>query len=237
MSNLNLQDAVLIVGSSSSIGFDISQKFTKCGFDVIGTYSAGIKDLKLATSLKLHLDLSSDKSIEKFSSDLKEVGKKISVLIFLAGILPGKSLREYDFSEIDKVMSINFSGQAKVLTKMIPLLSNEASILMFSSISARRGSFDPIYAASKGALLAFVKSMSSKLPSGVRINALAPGLIEGSSMYMAMDSEVKEKHKAQSHSKNLLSMEDLSEVVFDICQSKWSHLNGSCIDLNGGAYV
>lgn len=237
MSNVNLQNTAVIVGASSSIGFEISQKFIKYGFDVVGTYSVGKKNLQSAISLDYQLDLFSDASIEKFSIDLKSANKKIDVLIFLAGILPGKSLEDYEFSEIDKVMGINFGGQAKVLTKMIPLLSNQACILMFSSISARRGSFDPIYAASKGALLSFVKSMSSKLPSGVRINALAPGLIEGSSMYLDMDPETQEKHKAQSHSKSLLSMEDLSEMVFDICQSKWSHLNGACIDLNGGAYV
>lgn len=237
MINVNLPNTVVIVGASSSIGFEISQKFIKCGFDVVGTYSACRKDLQSPISLDFQLDLSSDESIEKFSSDLKSTRKKIDVLIFLAGILPGKSLAEYEFFEIDKVIGINFSGQAKVLSKIIPLLSSDACILMFSSISARRGSFDPIYAASKGALLSFVKSMSSKLPSGVRINALAPGLIESSSMYMHMDPEIQEMHKVQSHSKNLLSIQDLSEIVFDICQSKWSHLNGACIDLNGGAYV
>lgn len=237
MNDSKLQDLVVIVGASSSIGFLISQKFSNSGLDVIGTYSAGARNLKLVTSLELCLDLSNDKSIEKFAGDLKEFDKKIGVLIFLAGILPGKSLQDYESIEIDKVMSINFSGQAKVLSKITPLLSSEACILMFSSISARRGSFDPIYAASKGALLSFVKSMSSKLPSGVRINALAPGLIEGSSMHIEMDPEIQEMHKAQSHSKNLLSIEDLSEIVFDVCQSKWSHLNGACIDLNGGAYV
>ena len=237
MTNDNLQNTIVILGASSSLGFEISQKFIKNGFDFIGTYSAHRKNFQSTISLDFQLDLFSDESIEKFSSDLKRTGKKIDVLIFLAGILPGKSLEDYEFSEIDKVIGVNFSGQAKVLSKIIPLLSSSACILMFSSISARRGSFDPIYAASKGALLSFVKSMSSKLPSGVRINALAPGLIKGSSMYMDMDPQIQEMHKAQTHSKNLLSIEDLSEMVFDICQSKWSHLNGACIDLNGGAYV
>lgn len=237
MSNINLQNKVVIVGASSSIGFEISQKFIKCGFDVVGTYSSAKQDLQSNISLDFQLDLSSDQSIEKFSSELKSIGKKIDILIFLAGILPGKSLGEYNFSEIDKVMTINFGGQAKTLLKIIPMLSKDACILMLSSISARRGSFDPIYAASKGALLSFVKSMSSKLPSGVRINALAPGLIEGSSMYMHMDPATQRRHKAQSHSNRLLSMKDLSEIIFDLCQSKWSHLNGACIDVNGGAYV
>ncbi|HAT39091.1 SDR family oxidoreductase [Polynucleobacter necessarius] len=237
MSNIGLQKTVVIVGAYSSIGHDISQKFINSGFEVFGTYSSGRKKTPNNMPSSFYLDLSSEDSIEKFTTNLKKVCKKIDVLIFLAGILPGKSLEKYTFAEVDNVMSINFSGQVKVLSKLVPMLSNQACILMFSSISARRGSFDPIYAASKGALLSFVKSMSSKLPMGVRINALAPGLIEGSSMYMAMDPIVQERHKMQSNSKNLLSMQDLSEIVFDISQLKWTHLNGACIDLNGGAYV
>jgi len=237
MSNAILKKTVVIVGASSSIGYKISKKFVNTGFDVLGTYATENNSLQSAVSKDYHLDLSSDDSIENFSKEVGSTGKKIDILIFLAGILPGKKLAEYEFSEIDNVMSINFNGQAKVLSKMISLLSHQACILMFSSISARRGSYDPVYAASKGALLSFVKSMSSKLPAGVRINALAPGLIEGSSMYEDMNQEIQERHRVQSHSKNLLSMEDLSEMVFDICQSKWSHLNGACVDLNGGAYV
>jgi 3-oxoacyl-[acyl-carrier protein] reductase len=237
MSDANLQDNVVIIGASSSIGFEISKKFIKCGFNVAGTYSAARVNIQSAIPLAFQLDLFCDQSIEKFAIDLKATEKKISVIIFLSGILPGKSLEEYDFHDVDKVIGINFCGQAKVLSRIIPMLSHDACILMFSSISARRGSFDPIYAASKGALLSFVKSMSSRLPPGVRINALAPGLIEGSSMYLDMDPAIQELHKARSHSNSLLSMRDLSEIVFDICQPKWSHLNGACIDLNGGAYV
>ena len=237
MSCTKLLPTTHIIGASSSIGFKIAQKFIEFGSNVIGTYSEGVLANASSHLADFQLDLSSDQSIDSFASDLRGVGRNIDVLIFLAGVLPGKRLGDYDFSEIDKVMSVNFCGQAKVLSRVIPLLTHDACILMFSSISARRGSFDPIYAASKGALLSFVKSMASKLPSGARINALAPGLIEGSSMYKDMEPRIQELHRDQSHSKNLLSMEDLADIVFDICQLKWSHLNGACIDLNGGAYV
>ena len=58
---------------------------------------------------------------------------------------------DYADEDIERVMTINFSGQAKLLKKIMSLLTQQASILMYSSISGQRGSYDLIYAASKGA--------------------------------------------------------------------------------------
>jgi len=44
-------------------------------------------------------------------------------------------------------------------------------------------------------------------------------------------------HKAQINSGKLLNEEDLAKIIFDLCQDHWNHLNGACIDLNGGQYV
>lgn len=134
-------------------------------------------------------------------------------------------------------MSINFSGQAKVLLRLLPLFTSRSCVLMCSSISAHRGSYDPIYAASKGALLSLVKSLATSLPPGARINAIAPGLIQDSTMFEAMSPERQEHHRNQVPSKQLLRKQDLAEIIFDLCQDHWAHLNGACIDLNGGQHV
>jgi 3-oxoacyl-[acyl-carrier protein] reductase len=144
---------------------------------------------------------------------------------------------EYTFEEIDKVMSINFTGQAKLIKKIIPLLSKKSRLLLLSSISAQKGSYDPIYAASKGGLLSFVKSLLPSLPVGASINAIAPGLIQDSTMFKNMTSDRQDIHKAQINSGKLLNEEDLAKIIFDLCQDHWNHLNGACIDLNGGQYV
>ena len=75
-------------------------------------------------------------------------------------------------------MNINFSSQAIILQEIFSLIHSKSKIIMFSSISAQKGSFDPIYAASKGAISSFVKSMVSQIPKGATINAIAPSLIE-----------------------------------------------------------
>ena len=232
----NVQNA-LIVGASSIIGSEISALFQKASLEVITTYTSDAVGSVGDASRALRLDLREDESIEAFMQNLSKVWTNIDIAIFLSSILPGKSLSGYEFSDIDEVMSVNFNGQAKLISKLLPFFNEQSRLLMFSSISAQRGSFDPIYAASKGAMLSLVKSLATALPSGARINAIAPGLVHGSGMYRAMSGEGQERHRNQVHSKKLLDPKDLSKIVFDLCQPHWAHLNGACIDLNGGQNV
>jgi 3-oxoacyl-[acyl-carrier protein] reductase len=234
--NRKMENA-LIIGSSSIIGGEISSLFREESINIITTYASSKPNIFNEQSNALHLDLRSNESIEDFVKSLSEICSNIDIVIFLSGILPGKKLDDYEFSEIDKVMAINFNGQAKLISKMLPFFNEKSRLLLFSSISAQRGSFDPVYAASKGATLSLVKSLASALPPGVRINSIAPGLIQDSRMYQDMSQERQEYHRNQVPLKKLLCSKDLARIVFDLCQTHWAHLNGACIDLNGGQNV
>ena len=230
-------ETVLIVGASSSIGSEISTLFRSASMRVITTYTSTPPGGGAAKADALNLDLRVDESIESFAQKLQDRLPRIDIAIFLAGILPGKNLGKYEFSDIDEVMAVNFNGQAKLILKILPMLTSRSRLLLFSSISAQRGSFDPIYAASKGALLSLVKSLATGLPPGARINSISPGLIQDSAMFIDMAPERQEYHRNQVPSRQLLRPQDLAKIVFDLCQDHWSHLNGACIDLNGGQYV
>lgn len=228
---------VLIVGASSSIGKEISSVFRDASMRVIGTYSSNPSRGKCDQVESLQLDLSRSESIQGFAASLRNKLDNVDIAIFLSAILPGKQLAQYKFSEIDNVMAVNFSSQVKLIQEIFPLLNSRSRLLMFSSIAAQRGSFDPVYAASKGALLSLVKSLTNELPRGARINAIAPGLIQDSNMFKNMLQERQEYHRNQTSSKHLLHPKDLAKIVFDLCQDHWKHLNGSCVDLNDGQYV
>jgi len=230
-------ETVVIIGGSSSIGEAISDRFLLSGTRIITSYTTHAPAASDTALTAVHLDLCDDDSIDRFAARVGEMASRVDVMIFLSAVLPGNSLDAYEFPDIDEVMSVNFNGQAKLLGRMMPLLTGRSRLLMFSSISAQRGSFDPIYAASKGALLSFVKSLANRLPVGARINAIAPGLIQDSRMYQDMSPDRQEYHRKQIPSMQLLGQQDLANVVFDVCQDHWAHLNGACIDLNGGQYV
>ena len=228
---------VLIIGSRSIVGQEIASVFQSSQANVILSHSIETDASVSKAAKALHLDLRENNSINSFVKQLDKLMPKIDIAIFLSGILPGQNLQTYQFDEIDEVMSINFNGQAKLISKLLPNFTKKSRLLLFSSISAQRGSFDPIYAGSKGALLSLVKSLSKALPSEARVNAIAPGLIQDSGMFRAMDVQRQEHHRSQIPSGKLLEPKDLARIVFDLCQDHWSHLNGACIDLNGGQNV
>ena len=229
---------IVILGGSSSIGKAIFNQFNNKNNKIISTYFSEGSPANTSKNNELFcVDLDNNKSIIEFSEKLISEKITIDVLISLAGILPGKNLLEYTFEEIDKVLSINFTGQAKLIRNIIPLLSTKSKLLLMSSISGQKGSYDPFYSASKGALLSFVKSVLPSLPTGATINAIAPGLIQDSAMFKNMTFDRQESHKKQVNSGKLLNQDDLAKIIYDLCEDHWSHLNGACIDLNGGQYV
>jgi 3-oxoacyl-[acyl-carrier protein] reductase len=230
---------VVILGGSSSIGKAICNQFNTPEIKLLTTYHSNNSPIgdSLNDIENLYLDLADNKSIIAFSEKLKADKICVDVFISLIGILPGKNLLEYSFDEIDETMSVNFSGQAKLIKSIFPLLANNSRLIFLSSISAQKGSYDPVYAASKGALLSFVKSLLPNLPVGSTANAIAPGLIDDSAMFNEMDFRRQKIHLSQIHSGRLLKKDDLSKIILDLCQDHWSHLNGACIDLNGGQYV
>jgi len=228
---------LLIVGASSSIGRAILAKFCSPTNHVVATYCSNCCFRPEDRVSTIALDLSQDASIKQCSDRVKDSLGYIDLGIFLPSILPGKRLQDYTSAEIERVMIINFTGQAKLAMELLPLLAEGSQLIFVSSISAQKGSYDPLYSASKGAILSFVKSLAQSLAPRTRVVAIAPGLIEASTMFERMDPERRKYHLSRIPTKTFLQQADLATIIFDLSQDHWKHLNGACIDLNGGEYV
>ena len=228
---------VLVIGASASLGPDLVEGFCALGDDVLATTRsgalAGVRDTVQVESL----DLLDTASLDRLAVRVMQSFGALDVAVFLAGILPGKALASYDDALMQQVMSSNFTAQAALLRRLLPHFNPGAQVWMMSSISGDRGSFDPIYAASKAALAAFVKSLATWLAPGLRVNALAPALIEGSAMFEAMAPGRRSHHLASTPTGRLSTPAELAAVIVNLCEPAWSNLNGQVIRINGGAHV
>lgn len=228
---------VLVVGASASVGPALVSALLAHGANVVATSRTGVGLPEAVAVTPEALDLAHLPSLDAFIDKVALQGWRFDVVVMLAGILPGKALHDYTDQMMQDVMQSNFMGQASLIRRLLPMLNDEAQVVMMSSISGERGSFDPIYAASKAAQIAFVKSMASWLAPKVRFNAIAPALIEGSTMFDAMAPERRAYHREQSPTKRLTTAAELAGVIVDLCGPSWKNLNGQVIRINGGVHV
>lgn len=231
------QRNILIVGASSSIGTALIGQFLATGDRLVATFHAHRPDEPPPGLTWAELDVTAPASrAAMVSSAIAPLGR-LDVVVLLPGLLPGKNLPAYEPALADRVMAVNFTGPALLLQLLLPHLGQGSNIVFMSSVAGQRGSFDPFYAAAKGAVLPFVKSMARALGPRTTVNALAPALIADTSMYHDMAPEVRANHKAQTPTGDFVQIADLAAQIHAICQPQWRSLNGACIDLNGGAYL
>ncbi len=229
---------ILIIGASASIGNEIIKNFIQNGDSVLGTFKNNmIKthtfDLSQSEFDQAKLDINCDKSQNIFIKKIQKLSK-FDVVIFLPALLLGKSLKEYKSLEVSEVMETNFISQTSLFQKLMPRLKLKASIIFLSSISGQRGSYDPIYSASKAAQIGFIKSLALWEGSKLRINGVAPSLIDNSSMFKNMSKKRREHHLSQSPTGKLTTKREIAKIIFDICSDDWKNVNGQIIPVNGG---
>ena len=224
----------VIIGGTTSIAKDILNVFNKNNHKITTSH---FSNESLVSEFKsIYLDCENNDSIFNFHNEILKF-PLIDNLIFLTGILPGKSLNSYALNEIDCTININFNSIAKITNLLHNHFKPKSQILLMSSISGQRGSFDPIYAASKSAIIGFGKSLSQTLAPTTRTNILAPSLVNHSSMYDEMAAERRDFHKKDNPLNQLLTKKKLADIIYELTTDKWDHLNGAVIPLNGGAYV
>ncbi len=225
-----MKKKVLLIGGSSKLGRSIIKKLNK-NYRIISTYyknKISIKNLKIH---QVKIDL---KNLDSNTYPLSE--KNFDYIFFLSGNLDGKSLLENNHESINKTIQINFSSQILLLKKILKFQKKNCQLLFISSISGRKGSYDPVYAATKGGLIAFSKSLSLWMAPRIKCITICPGVIKNTNMFKTFSKDRIKSLKEQTPNKELVNPEDLSEILIDLMKPHWRHANGSIIDINGGMY-
>ena len=122
------------------------------------------------------------------ASDVAALSKRtLDILVANAGITRAGSLADHTEADFDRLFATNVKSVFYLITELLPTLTPSASVIVLSSIGAHSDTCDPgqanvptlpVYASTKGALDTMVKHLASMLgPRGIRVNAVAPGII------------------------------------------------------------
>ncbi len=184
MSKLKNKVAV-ITGGNSGIGFATARQFIAEGARVVITgrnqqaIDDAVKELG-SNAIGIRSDASNLSDTDKLVEQVKSLFGKVDILFVNAGVSFQEPVGQITEQTFHKIVDVNFKGAIFTTEKFIPILSEGASVIHVSSVSAFAvGIGTAIYAASKAALNAYSRTAAIELaPRKIRVNAIAPCMTE-----------------------------------------------------------
>jgi 3-oxoacyl-[acyl-carrier protein] reductase len=190
----NDKPAALVTGASTGIGRSAAIMLAKNGYNAVINYSRSEDAAKItareaeaagARALLYRCDVSDDAGVRGMLAAVEKEFGRLDVLINNAGTtvdIPPTNFEEMTVEAWNRVFSVNVLGIFLVTRAAAPLLkkSPNGCIVNTCSIAGLRPSAQPLpYAASKAAVANLTKTLANALGPKIRVNAVAPGWIEG----------------------------------------------------------
>jgi 3-oxoacyl-[acyl-carrier protein] reductase len=189
MSNLNGKVA-LVTGASKGIGAAIAKALAAAGASVVVNYAsdkAGA-DKAVAAITKaggkaavVQADMSKAADVTRLFTEAKQAFGKLDILVNNAGVFKFSSLDEVEPAEFHRQFDVNVLGPILASREAARHFGPEGGSIINVSSVASTASFagSVVYAATKGALDAVTRVLAAELgPRGIRVNTLAPGMVE-----------------------------------------------------------
>jgi 3-oxoacyl-[acyl-carrier protein] reductase len=224
--------SALVTGASRGIGRATAAALADAGAHVLVHYGRSVKE---AESLVAEIQtkggranaISADLSLPEGASLLAKqvrsiVGDRLDVLVLNAGISKSARIADYTIEDFDRLFATNVRGPFFLVQQLLPILGEGSSVVVISSAASRTvpgnaGLETPsilAYASTKGALETLVKHWAAILgPSGIRVNAVAPGIIDTDMSNFTKTEAGREVALGMQALKRLGKPEDVAHVV------------------------
>jgi 3-oxoacyl-[acyl-carrier protein] reductase len=245
LSDGGLKDAVaLVTGGSRGIGRAIVEVLAAAGMEVVFTYreNAGAAQEVIASCPGARvtaepLDVRDPAACTAFVDRVAERTGRIDLLVNNAGVIRDNLLAMLEDEDIRLVLDTNVVGAFNMARALVPHLfaQRRGKIINISSVSGEKGGRGQTnYAASKGAINAFTRSLAVELaPRGINVNAVAPGVIE-----TEMSRAVRERAADAVQSRILLRRigqpRDVAHAVWFLASTYADYITGQILHVDGG---
>lgn len=238
---------ILVTGASSGIGKEIAILLSKLGANIIMIARNEEKLMQTYAELEpgkhsyFLLDLSDLEHIGDMIKSVCSDGRKLNGLVHSAGISMTMPVQYMKLSNVKSIMSVNFYSFLELVKHYSKRMYNDSggSIVAISSISSRVGARGlAAYCASKGALESAIRAMALELaPRNIRINAVAPGIIE-TQMYDGLKEIVNtgnfEAELKKRQIKGLGNPVDVANAAAFLLSDASKFITGTSVVVDGG---
>lgn len=245
---MNLQGkTAVITGCLQGIGRSALDLFAANGANVFACVQVNTDEFSEHASqlekqygvriMPVAFDMASNDSIKSAVREIQKEKLPVDILVNIAGIAKDSIFPMVTLDQMQEVFQINFFSQivlSQYISKLM-LRQGRGSIIFTSSITALDGNFGQlVYGASKAALIAAMKTMAIELgPKGVRVNAVAPGVIKTPMTEALIDNLLLEKME-RSSLKRYGSPEEVAELLLFLASDESTYITGQTIRVDGG---
>ena len=225
----------VVTGSSSGIGAATARLYASRGWDVVVNYSrdpapadAVAADCRAfgGEALVVKADVASDADCRRLAAEVEKRFGRADVLVNNAGTTKFVALKDLDgldAEDFQRIYSVNVIGAFQMSRALAPLLQKSepatAGIVNISSVAGAMGRGSSIaYMASKGALNAMTAGLARALGPKVRVNAIAPGLVETPWLQQGLGAEryaqAVQDYKGRAALEAVIAPEDVAEAAW-----------------------
>jgi 3-oxoacyl-[acyl-carrier protein] reductase len=242
--------AALVTGGATGIGRSAVLALARAGFDVAVNYSSSetaaretaAEAQKLgAGTLLVRCDVSDEKGVRAMLRAVEEKFQRLDVLVNNAGTTAAwkpRDLETLSLEEWDRVFAVNVRGLFQVTRAAVPLLKkSRGCVVNTASIVGLRPGPQPLpYAASKAAVVNLTKTLAWNLGPEIRVNAVAPGWMEGDWMKRMLKdkyADLMEKRAKATPLSRVVTADDVAETMMSLIQSN-RFVTGEVVVIDGG---
>ncbi len=236
----------LVTGGGRGIGRAIVETLAADGVDVVFCYrgnTAAADEVVAAVRARgqkaeaLQLDVCDPRACESAVERLFDARGALDILVNNAGVVRDNVLTGMSDDELNDVLATNVGGVFNVTRAVARFMVSQrrGSIVNLSSVSATRGGRGQTnYAASKGAIEAFTRALAVELaPRRIRVNAVAPGVIE-TEMSQAVRDAAGDEVKSRILLRRFGQPQEIANAVWFLASQLSDYMTGQVVHVDGG---
>ena len=241
-----MSKTVIVTGASKGIGAATAIYFANKGYNVVINYNDSYQSASLLSrslneqgckTITIKANVANKLDAERLINETVDRFGSVDVLINNAGVSCINMITDTDEFDSDRIFDINLKGVYNCCRAVTPVMVKQkhGKIINISSMWGQVGaSCEVAYSASKAGIIGLTKALAKELaPSGITVNAIAPGLIE-TSMNNDIPADDLSAFVEDIPLGRMGSPSEISAAAFFLASSEADYITGQVLGVNGG---